>query len=679
MMRETKDRLRRRAKSGLEQALNITTIKAEIQKSIILLVAISLVIVGVVAAWMNFSSMESVLEQSMEETVEESAAVVENKLEANMNLVEVVGSIARLSNPETALEDKQSLLDGYVEAYGWEAATVTDTAGVSIFNSETNMGTTEFFKKAMNGETALSDPIYDGTTGALTIYCAAPLWEGGRFNTSIVGTVVATLDGSMLSAIVKDIKISNNGSAYIINSEGNTIAHHNYDLVTSESNTVKELQNNSSLKQLAALETKMMNGESGFGKYRYEGVSKYMAYMPIGMNGWSLAVTAPVSDFIRATIFSIMSIFISLVITIAVAIVMARRLGTAIGDPINQCAERLKLLAEGDLASDFPEISTQNETFILADSTKTIVSRMQEIIGDIAYLLAEMAKGNFDVKSKIGDDAYVGAFQQIILSMRALTMDLSSTLTEIHEASLQVESGASQMAESAQGLAEGAADQAGSVEELLATVAEVSGHVEENAKATDNAHSRVQAVAGQAKISQGKMDEMTGAMQKIEDTSNQISNIIGGIENIASQTNLLSLNAAIEAARAGEAGKGFAVVADQIRKLAEQSAESAVDTRKLIEASIAEVNNGGTITRDTAEYLRKVLKGLDEILESVGEVRSASDKQAAAIKEIEAGVGQIAQVVESNSAAAQETSATSEELSAQSENLNSLVGRFTLS
>jgi methyl-accepting chemotaxis protein len=203
----------------------------------------------------------------------------------------------------------------------------------------------------------------------------------------------------------------------------------------------------------------------------------------------------------------------------------------------------------------------------------------------------------------------------------------------------------------------------------------VTNHVEENARATDEAHEQAKAMALVAKASQDKMQELTGAMRKIEDTSKQIGNIIENIEDIASQTNLLSLNAAIEAAKAG---KGFAVVADQIRKLAEQSAESAVDTRKLIEASIAEVAVGGRITKDTADHLDNVMQGLDEILLVISDVRMASDKQAVAIKNIEQGVAQITSVVENNSAAAEESSATSEELSAQSESLNSLVNRFQL-
>ena len=174
------------------------------------------------------------------------------------------------------------------------------------------------------------------------------------------------------------------------------------------------------------------------------------------------------------------------------------------------------------------------------------------------------------------------------------------------------------------------------------------------------------------------MEELSAAMEKIEESSNQISHIIENIEEIASETNLLSLNAAIEAARAGEAGKGFSVVADQIRKLAEQSSKSAVDTRELIGTSIEVVNSGGVITKDTAAYLNKVIEGIQEIMDSMENVQESSNKQAAVINDIEMSVQQISQVVESNSASAQEGSATSEELSAQAESLGSLISRFRL-
>ena len=175
------------------------------------------------------------------------------------------------------------------------------------------------------------------------------------------------------------------------------------------------------------------------------------------------------------------------------------------------------------------------------------------------------------------------------------------------------------------------------------------------------------------------MEELTDAMGRIATTSNQIKNIIAEIEDIASQTNLLSLNAAIEAARAGEAGRGFAVVADQIRKLAEQSADSAINTRQMIETSLEEVERGSRLTAETEEALKNVISGLDAIVQTVSDVRSASDRQSESMHQIDQVVEQITGVVQTNSASAEESSATSEELSAQAQTLNDLVMQFKLS
>ena len=158
----------------------------------------------------------------------------------------------------------------------------------------------------------------------------------------------------------------------------------------------------------------------------------------------------------------------------------------------------------------------------------------------------------------------------------------------------------------------------------------------------------------------------------LSDASKQIENIISEIEDIASQTNLLSLNAAIEAARAGEAGKGFAVVAGQIRSLSEQSAKAAVDTRQLIESAIAVSNEGNEAAERVSTSIAKVINGMKEKLSEIAE------EQAKAMEQAEAGINQISDVVQSNSANAEETSATSEELSAQAETMNELISKFIL-
>ena len=168
------------------------------------------------------------------------------------------------------------------------------------------------------------------------------------------------------------------------------------------------------------------------------------------------------------------------------------------------------------------------------------------------------------------------------------------------------------------------------------------------------------------------------AMERISDTAKEIVNIISEIEDIASQTNLLSLNASIEAARAGEAGKGFAVVADQIGKLATDSANSAINTKRLIENTLQEIETGNEITVATTKAIEDVISGIKMLAVSTKEISDLSDDQAEAMKQLEAGVEQIAEVIQNNSAAAQESSATSEELSAQSQSLEELVAQFKI-
>ena len=238
--------------------------------------------------------------------------------------------------------------------------------------------------------------------------------------------------------------------------------------------------------------------------------------------------------------------------------------------------------------------------------------------------------------------------------------------------------GAAQMAESAQALAEGATDQAGSVEELTATIQNITENVVDTSEKANKSYVSAQEFEQEAERSNEDIMELNQAMERINNTSKEIANIIAAIEDIASQTNLLSLNASIEAARAGEAGKGFAVVADQIGKLAADSATAAINTKKLIENSIHEIEHGNEITMKTTAAIESVIGGIKMLAVSTKEISDLSVAQADAMKQLEIGVEQIAEVIQNNSASAEETSATSEELSAQSTSLEDLVGQFKL-
>lgn len=348
----------------------------------------------------------------------------------------------------------------------------------------------------------------------------------------------------------------------------------------------------------------------------------------------------------------------------------------SIQKPAIELEEAAKKLSMGQLDA-LIVYESEDELGSLADSFRTAFTFMKEVISDTRYLLGEISSGNFRVKSK-SRDQYIGAFADILQSMKVLVDNLDGTLKQINEGSNQVAVGANQMAESAQSLAEGATEQAGAIEELTATVEDVNNMAKESADhALKTAESTRQA-ATDAQEGQQSMQELVKAMENISNVSMEIQNIIGAIEDIASQTNLLSLNASIEAARAGEAGKGFAVVADQIGRLASDSAQSAVETKQLIDKSLEEIQNGNAITQKTVTILEGVIDKMRAFADMARTVSDSSGSQVEMLNQVQDGIEQIANVVQSNSAAAEETSATSEELSAQSENLNSLVGQFRL-
>lgn len=364
------------------------------------------------------------------------------------------------------------------------------------------------------------------------------------------------------------------------------------------------------------------------------------------------------------------------ILTLGVCVIFVRAITKSIGEPIKElemAAEKLKT-GELDIIIDYV---SEDEMGGLAENFRQACMQMHDVIEDAGCILNEMAEGNFDVNTT-QDDKYVGKFRLLIDSMSRLFFQMNETLHRINDASNQVAIGARQLAENAQDLAEGATEQSGAVEELTATVENISSIAEESATNAGLVAEKVSASEREAKKSREEMVALTAAMEHISTTSKEIENIIGAIEEIASQTNLLSLNASIEAARAGEAGRGFAVVADQIGKLALDSAKSAVSTRKLIEKSLVEIENGNQITRRTSEVIGNVLTSMIEFAHLAEASLKSSRTQADMLKQMEVGIEQIATVVERNSAAAEETSAVSEELNAQAETLKDMLAKFRL-
>ena len=380
------------------------------------------------------------------------------------------------------------------------------------------------------------------------------------------------------------------------------------------------------------------------------------------------------------TILSAVMIGLMAIVIIGASVVaktLGAKIAKTIAEPLKKLVDRFALFTQGDFTSPYPETETQDEVSNIVAGAKKMSEDIGLILNDAAYLMNEMANGNYAVRTE-HTERYVGEFSKLIEAIRGMNRQMDSTIHHIEEAAEQVSAGSGNLADAAQALAEGATDQAAAVEELQATFANITEGVHVTAKHVEDSYQQAQKYAEVADNSHNEMNSMISAMTKISETSKKIESIISEIEDIASQTNLLSLNAAIEAARAGEAGKGFAVVAEQIRKLAEQSAQSAVDTRELIESSINEVEEGNRIADNAAASLEEVVAGIKNIAESSKQLSEISERQAEAMTQAESGINQISEVVQSNSATAEETSATSEELSAQATTLSDLIGYFVL-
>lgn len=362
----------------------------------LVLTGVAALLCGGIGIYMSYSSSQATLTSSMKSLAVETADRVSYELQSYRNAVEALGMVPDLSDPMVSATEKETILNRWVDHYGMMRGNLLNTSGVSLFDGN-DYSDRDYFQAAVKGETYVSVPTVSKITGELSIMVAAPLWQGGVPGSQVVGVVYFVPKETFLNDIMATIKVSKNSGAYMLDANGNTIAHEDIEMVRNQVNSIEEANTDKSLAGLAALEANMVAGKNGFGSYTYDDVSKYLAYAPVdGTDGWSLGVNAYTSDFMADVYRNIIIIAILVAVVILGAILISLRVAGSLANPIRQCVERVQQLQNGDLSSPVPEFNRKDEIGLLANATSQIVYALQGIIVDLGHLLREMSQGNLD-------------------------------------------------------------------------------------------------------------------------------------------------------------------------------------------------------------------------------------------------------------------------------------------
>ena len=384
------------------------------------------------------------------------------------------------------------------------------------------------------------------------------------------------------------------------------------------------------------------------------------------------------------TMANVCTVIIFIVIVaagLAIAVVttlIGKIITNSITEPVKQIDAAVASLRKGELSNvEMLTYESEDEFGDTIRNLKEAMGILADYVSEISVEVKAIAQGDL---TRNGDDItdFLGDFSELKTSLLYILKRFNSTLTEISNLAEQVSSNSSEVENASKSLADGATEQAGVIEELNATIDTVVDMAEDTAKETQNASARVKASANKANEEKEKMNELLTEMEHITEISKEIGNIITDIEDIASQTNLLSLNASIEAARAGEAGRGFAVVADQIGKLAADSAKSAVNTRDLIDKTLVEIDKGNNITRTTADAFNQIIADMESFAELAENTMEKANSQAESLEQIGQGIEQLSGVVQGNAASSEENTAISINLAEGAAKMHDRVNIFKL-
>lgn len=625
------------------------------------LVVVLLVSVGACVYVFGAKELRTVAADNMMTSASLTSKAIGSQLGNYLDAVTILGQDEKLSSEEYTTAQQKAFIDEYTSQYGFTSGNLLNERGISKFD-DTDFSDRDYVKRAMAGESNVSDVTLSKYTGTYGVSIAAPVMAAGRK----AGVVYFRLDTDFMKEIIADINVSASSYAYILDGEGNIIVHINEDLIMNEAAT----------SAISGAIAQVLASENGQTQYLYNGVPTIVGYAAIpNTNGWKVVIAAPVADSDLSVYNMTKPLVIIDIAAIVIAVLMAIFVANGIAASVGRVQKALVAVAEGDLTVSVPTTKKKDELGVLQNATSQLLSTLSEIIGETGLILEGMS--NCDL-SMADMGHYPGEFETLSQSVNKIKGILNQLVREIHDSSRCVNEGSDQLASATAVLSQGALSQASSIAQLEMDMQDISDMINHTSENENIVNEQLGSLDQEIQGSNVQMKELQQVVDEITAMTSDISKIVSTIDAIAFQTNILALNASVEAARAGDSGKGFAVVADEVRALAAKSAESSKATAELIDKCIQGIDNAKSCVDSTFGSLSSIVENSATISTAFADITADTAEEAAKSTQVLQEVNKISDVVQSNTAMAEQTAASTSELSEQARLLEKAIARFRL-